>query len=310
MNRNLNILKQPNVYFNFDFYDDVKKEKHSLEKDFISNIIALLEKEWPDFYTYNYYLIGANFPWNFPLDKKSIVFYLSNENHEVPEELEKALLVFTPYCPPKEKRAVNVLSIPLGYNGSIKNLATKQMENRKYDLFFSGNIHRARRFFVLRLLTFMVKNKLRKFKTVFNIKNKSVYMKSVIKLSHSFGGGLKPEVYADILMNSKIALVPQGYLSVISFRFFEAARFGNIIVTKKLPDEWHFNEFPGIEVETWTELETTLDRLMGDVEYMKTLQQKTIAFYETYCSEKAVANYVRKQLKKLNYVDNYLKTDT
>ena len=51
-------------------------------------------------------------------------------------------------------------------------------------------------------------------------------------------------------MDTKIALIPEGYLSNNSFRFCEAARYANIRITPKLYKYWFYKNFPGIQVKT------------------------------------------------------------
>ena len=54
--------------------------------------------------------------------------------------------------------------------------------------------------------------------------------------------------YAKMMMNTKIALVPEGYLSNNSFRFFEAARSGTVIISADLYDYPFYRPFSGVKI--------------------------------------------------------------
>ena len=127
-------------------------------------------------------------------------------------------------------------------------------------------------------------------------KMKDLFVKNndeeMIVFSRSFTGGITPEEYSETLMNSKIALVPEGYKSDISFRFFEAAKFGCIIITPKLYDFWYYSKFPGVQLDNWRQLNSVLKVLDNNPDELQKIHELTKNYYENYCSEKAVANFI------------------
>lgn len=267
------------------------EEAHPLEQVYIHNIIREL-RGWKNFDDYRFYILNAYEPKDFKFDQNSIIIYLSNEDHVIPKELLVAKAVFTPYRPlvnpPK-----NCFEIPLGYNGSLESLPIIPVAERPLDIFFLGNLHRKR-------ILFFIYTKIHKFFYNTGKALSRAKTKEYIVFSRKFTGGVKPAEYSDILMNSKIALVPEGYKSDISFRFFEAAKYGNVIITKRLYDYWFFKDFPGIQVESWRELGRTIRNLLKNESEMRSIQQKTIAYYEKNCSEKAVSDYMIKRISELN----------
>ena len=279
---------QENIHLNFGPVDE--NQKHPLEQVYLHNLFQYLVK-WPRFHDFNFYLISAKYRWDYHFDKNSVVFYLSNEDHHVSERLLEARMIFSPYCP-ISNAPPNCFPIPLGYNGSLNDLDIKTIHLRNNDVFFSGNIHKRRIPFYLGaqkyLLTDFVKCI---FKGRTGLKNKLYF-------NRSFGGGLNPDTYSNLLMDSKIALVPEGYKSDISFRFFEAAKYGNVIVTRNLYKFWFFDDFPGIQVATWWHLDRVLYSLLNNPDRLMEIHEKTIDYHNHYLTEEKVAEYIVQKIER------------
>lgn len=266
---------------------------HPLEQVFYTNLFKELSR-WKRFQEFDFFIIGATKPYNFRFNKKSIVFCLSNETHEIPKDIQSAGLIFSPYAPLRNE-IQNCFPIPLGYNGSLYNLPLKKIQDRKYDVFFSGNIYKKRKGFYLGIKTHQLLTKFRKIKGSYH---------EHLQFNRKFTGGMDPKEYSEILMNTKIALVPEGYLSDISFRFFEAAKMGCIIITKELYDYWFFKEFPGIQMNNWMGLHKQIISILSDQKKLNQIQQLMLSYYNKFCSEEATARYVIKTIEKSKLIDN------
>jgi len=261
---------------------------HLFERTSLANMLHLMS-EWPKFGQYKYFLIDSRNPHRFELDKDSVVFYLSNEDHAVPEYLKEARVVFTsyyPYSPPFD----HIHSIPLGVNGAVPYVEGKPYHEREVDVFFSGNLNKQRVPFYLYAFLLKMRNQIKKVRG-----KKSLNL--FIRFTRSFASGLSPEQYGKMLANTKIALIPSGYDSSVSFRFFEAARAGCILITCRQPDVWHFRPFPGYYVTSWSELGKIVRELEKDPDKASRIQQEMLQYYEDYCSERSVANYVIKTIE-------------
>jgi hypothetical protein len=114
-----------------------------------------------------------------------------------------------------------------------------------------------------------------------------------VNFTRQFAAGYPPAVYAEHLMDAKIALAPPGWFSSITHRFFEAVRFGNVVISCELPDYWYFKPFPGIVLSNWWELDRCVKELLADPERMQDIHRKTIRYYQEYCTEVAVSQYIR-----------------
>jgi hypothetical protein len=275
-----------NVDLNFGaVLDDTE---HPLEQVYLGALFKYLKK-WDGFLNHQFYIIGANDKHDFIIDHNSVVIYLSNENHQIPNAIRKAKAIFTPYCPFDFEKSKNIFPIPLGYNGSLEDMKLVAVEDRVTDYFFSGNLYKKR-------FPFYASIKYHQFKETVNITQKQ---SAEVIFTNGFGCGFSPNEYSKKLMNSKIAIVPEGYLSDVSFRFFEASKYGSIIITKKLYNYWFFKDFPGFQLDSWFELSSLLIQLKKNPKKMKEIQKATLNYYENNCSEKAVANYIINQLSLL-----------
>ncbi len=213
------------------------------------------------------------------IDSQTIVLYLSNEDGHLPRYIEKTGILFTPY-PPKETHP-KAFTIPLGYHGAVPSLTPLSMKERSLDLFFSGRkIHRRKAFF----------------DQVDKIQQTSSWELDIRK-TNAFAEGMKPPHYAAMLNKTKIVPAPEGNYSNITFRLFEGLRQGSIPVTPPLPETWYFKEFPGYQLNKWEELSPLLSTLLPKPEKLSALQSRILSYYRDYCSEEALARYIRQVIK-------------
>jgi glycosyltransferase involved in cell wall biosynthesis len=104
--------------------------------------------------------------------------------------------------------------------------------------------------------------------------------------------------YSKLLSHTKISLCPSGYVSKESFRIFEAARCGCILIVDDVPTNlWYYNEFPGIILKDWSDI-SIIERLLSDPDKMQDISNKTIRWYERCISPKSVASYVQSKIEE------------
>ena len=105
------------------------------------------------------------------------------------------------------------------------------------------------------------------------------------------------EEYANVMSNTKIALVPNGSASLESFRFFEAAMAGCVIVSQQMPVVPMYNVAPTITVDNnWTNLPDVIDMILDNREEMEYYSHASKAWYEYFCSPEGLADYMKKRL--------------
>ena len=100
-----------------------------------------------------------------------------------------------------------------------------------------------------------------------------------------------PVSYSDRVMNTKISLVPRG-ASYETYRFFEAIRFGCLVIAEYLPDFWFYKGAPVIRISNWNNLGRELDKLIANPSEAELMHQKVLNWWEQKCSEQALGAYM------------------
>ncbi|MFB2773241.1 glycosyltransferase family 1 protein [Pelatocladus sp. BLCC-F211] len=197
-----------------------------------------------------------------------------------------------------------IYEIPLGYYNQIE-LPVKDIKERLYDVFFAGSLtleasHKES--FLKRVLSAKAVSRQQMISKIYKIQEKDVDLKIELLIQPSFGfQGTRHDaakVYSEKLMNTKICLVPRGS-SPETFRFFEALRYGCIIISEKLPSHWFYNGAPYIELSKWDELENILIKLKDDENLMQKMHEQSLDWWKTKCSEDAVGGYMAEKLNSI-----------
>ena len=109
---------------------------------------------------------------------------------------------------------------------------------------------------------------------------------------------LNPQIYSERLMNTKISLCPRGNFPE-TFRLFESARAGCVIVSEPLPPVWYFEDFPAQIVSDWSEAPDMVVDLLRSPELLQSLHERTLAWWDKVAGEAALARFIAKQLERL-----------
>jgi hypothetical protein len=100
-----------------------------------------------------------------------------------------------------------------------------------------------------------------------------------------------PQDYWARLAGAKVCLVPRGD-TLETYRLFEAARAGCVLVGERLPSNWFYDGAPVIDQTGWRGLEACLRALLADPGALAERQRHTLAWYEACVSPRAVARHV------------------
>jgi hypothetical protein len=211
-----------------------------------------------------------------------VVIQIGNEDHAAPAYVGDVLLTFTPY-PAFGDAPDNLLAIPLGYNGHVPELPMKAFERRAFDGFFSGQSRNDRW-------------KIASGVDMLAASASEGAGRFYVEYTERFRAGMPPDEYARRLMDARIAFAPCGTYSPVTFRFFEAARAGNAIISCRLPDTWYYRPFPGIQLDDWDLLPEALGALLADPAALALMHARTRWYYREFCSERAVASYMRRAI--------------
>lgn len=212
----------------------------------------------------------------------SIVFYLSNEHHQLPPYYEQVKHIFTPYLP-YQNIPQNAHSIPLGCNGEISLIDYIPWQNRTNDIFFSGQY--------IDGLDYRERFRHNMEDLKFKIDSQGLPWKYHLEFTPKFRAGMSPQNYMLTMMNSKIALVPRGY-SQITYRLFEAAYCGTIIIGENYLAPSYMDEFPWLRVNHWGDLNQFVFHLMQQPELMHSLHQDTLKAQRQFLTPEAVSKRI------------------
>ncbi len=117
----------------------------------------------------------------------------------------------------------------------------------------------------------------------------------VKKTDHFMESIANREEYLNLLKRSKIVLCPRGDISE-TYRFFEAAACGCVIVCEPLPAAWYYEGQPAVILDDWRKLDAVLDELLSNEAKLAEIAQRTVEYWRDRVSEAAVARYIAAHL--------------
>jgi hypothetical protein len=104
--------------------------------------------------------------------------------------------------------------------------------------------------------------------------------------------------YSEIMSNTKIALVPCGSASLDTFRFYEAARCGCIIISCPQNHYEFMTGSPHIETTRWEGLDLGIRLLLKEQKLFPKVSLGTRLFWEQNLSPAGTANYIYNKVKE------------
>ena len=119
----------------------------------------------------------------------------------------------------------------------------------------------------------------------------------VLELTPTFSSTMRAhaERYSRQLMDTKVCLSPRG-ASVETYRFFEAMRYGCVVVTEPQPPTWFYEGSPAVVVERWRDLPEVLQELLDDPRALHTRHLESLAWWRDRCSEAALGRFMASRL--------------
>jgi hypothetical protein len=250
---------------------------------------------------------------NCKTDKKKVLIYICDEANNDPHYLLPYYhAIFKNYLSSNEFEKHKIFNFPLWCPDYVSHLPYKNINERKYSVFFSGNLSypRLSLFFVLLfgktpniIFQKVIKKMYFKFKFIRKmltlLKFDSKFQKAFIRFTNGFNQGLPGEEYGKILSESKIVLCPMGYVSPECYRHYEAMRAGCVIISEKRPPTYFYKDSPIIQVSDWNEGLKINKDLINNEKELERRSKATIDWWENRCNEKATANYMAKCLEFL-----------
>jgi hypothetical protein len=286
------------------------------ESDFVrSTLLQVWKLMGDDFENYFFYVFSNHNRGRTPesqhhiTSRKKVLIYVSDEIGSDPSiYASNYFAIFKAYIG-KGNFAHNVFPFPLGYVNGVPSFNVEPINQRKINLFFRGNLNTNRIDFYRTFSNFsfllpparILTHKIYKCVLLWLQRDFSkLFPSSVIIFNRNFKDGYSLAEYGKVLSESKIVLSPKGFNSSECFRLFEAMRAGCIIISEKLPAVFFYANSPIIQIQNWKDGIRIAKELLKDPQRMHQLQQETIAWWESVCSEKATAAYILSKLNSLN----------
>jgi hypothetical protein len=192
------------------------------------------------------------------------------------------------------------VELPIGtYN--VLDLPLRRFEERGSDLFFAGSVAHAPGRGAALKARIMPKNL-----------SREAMLRNVERLRHDrdvsvdlrVTGGFResvnadPAAYSHALMDCRLALVPRG-ATTETHRFFQALKYGCVVVTDSVPPSWFYEEAPIVRLRHWDELEQVVMPLLARPERLDALHRQALRWWELACSEEAVGRLMARTLNAL-----------
>lgn len=237
--------------------------------------------------------------------KNNVLIWISDELGHYPDNLSQNYrYIFKSYLNQVEG---NIKNFPLGYVSEVPEFPYKRISQRKYNVFFSGNLNPNRNNFyyalcrhLLKILpdNFNPKYLINKYTKNYILKIKSSFddlfpQPSIIRFTNRFKSGINPEEYGKILADTKIVLCPKGFHSSECYRHYEALRAGCVVISEKLPDTYLYKESPIIQVDNWKEITDIVEDLLSNSEKLNELSLASRKWYEDTLSAEATAERMK-----------------
>lgn len=256
--------------------------------------------------------LGSKSPWR-PSYLNMLLWtkYLRTQVRRLPSLLRHAATTLS-WRIKKNQDRPPIYDFPLGY-GNQMDLPLRPLPERPYDLFFAGSVEHAQypfwspKYWIQspkavsrhRMIEEMGKLARRDPSIEIKLSTTSEFAwNAVFYNKPNTEGLLDARTYSEHMMNAKICLVPRG-TSLETFRFFEALRYGCILITEPLPDRWFYDGAPVIEIEDWSTLITTIKDLLASPKQLQLLHEASLNWWNRVCSEEAVGRFMANKINAL-----------
>lgn len=297
--------------------------------DYVREVLEALSVTMPSFKNFRFYFFCATAgiepdAVKDPFPHKILIQWEDQLGTEPSEQVMAAFeVVFKTHIRKPSQRYGNLFSYPLGIPRKIKERPIIPINERKYDVFYVGNLNKNRVPFyqalalhsptLKRLISLSILRVASRYEYNRRLRNWSLRLKNIvfklgatlfndvfdsswIEFTRSFEAGLPPGKYAETLAQSKIVFSPKGFFNTECFRFYEALRQGCIVITEKLPVTEYYHSDCYIEVDTWKNVSNLVRLLLVDKEKMEQLSKRGRNYYEEVLSPMGVAKYITSKI--------------
>ena len=213
---------------------------------------------------------------------RTVIFMNADELYRIPDEVNNpnVVKVFKQYCPEGNDLSDKLSHMPLGVPTGFKSVS-KPIYEREIDISFVGQF---------------APNRLHLLNVMSSFCGSDV--DSFFGFTSGFNRGLSRASYSDILANTKIALCPTGTASTETFRLYEAASVGCLIITCEQPKNWIYEGAPFFTYKNLDEVhEMTKNILKLPENSQQNMSERVLEYYNNIWGAESVARIIFEELR-------------
>lgn len=195
----------------------------------------------------------------------------------------------------REGLIANLHSLPLGYVGSIPDYPPVPVNDRRQNVFFSGNLN-GNRITMFKALATPRLSPVPLPPRILSLLNPSLTCDKYVPCSYiRFTNGFRR------VMRSRVRQTPRGqqdcalpraWHSTETVRHFEAMRAGAIVVSEELPPLRFYLGSPIVTISSWYTVRALISEILASPKALIERQQRTLAWWQDVCSEAATATRI------------------
>lgn len=268
---------------------------------FIRRFIPILAKEMGELFREHQFDIASSI-YNTPTPSAScqkIVFFFGEEKPQTPRWLKRDYqLIFRQYL--DQQTDPVILPMPLGIDDEFSEEMQRELGEREFNIFFSGNMN-AHRVDLYRSVAgkskpvnlrywkrFLAHRYRKKMPQEFSLGS----FRAFILFTDGFFKGLSQPEYLKMLCNSVCVICPKGFVSADTMRHYEAMKFGCVALSTAVPNNDFYRNSPHIVLKGWEEIPRVVTRLRSEPHELERLHQAARTWWRETGSEAAFARYV------------------
>lgn len=248
---------------------------NNLEKDYFKSIAKEIDLDVT--------IVAKNF--HDPIEEiegDKILLMNGDEKYTIPCEVSdpSVKMIFKQYA--HDDQHEKVRPIPLG---AIPKDASSliDIQDRKFDVTFIGQTTPLRAPFLAEINSFLEDDELNCF----------------FGLYKSFNSGLDFDMYNKILSDTKIAICPHGAFSSETFRFFEAAAHGCVVICPSQPYNWIYESAPYVHYnESTPSYHESVSAILSEPDMLQQISEGSLKYISDVVSPQNVANYITSEIQK------------
>ena len=116
-----------------------------------------------------------------------------------------------------------------------------------------------------------------------------------VRTFDSFHDAKHADGYVELMMQTRLMPCPRGGFRE-TYRHFEAAAAGCVLITEMLPRRAYYRGCPAVQLRTWSQLPGTVESLVADRAALRRRHEATLEWWQRECSPHATAARVAARL--------------